>query len=118
MQQIEVKTTMPTSKTHTLNIPFFRKKINGRIVEYRAVFPDATYVKIFQGPGFFQIVHQLAKEAPMDIIGPYELDDDWRICEEEDFLSFHMETLKSLSLEPQLTNTPAADPNDMRDINI
>ncbi len=118
MQQIEVKTTMPTAKTHTLNIPFFRKNIRHRIIEYRGVLPDGTYIKVFTGPEYINITSQVAKEFPMDIIGPYELEDDWRICEEEDFLSFHAETLKSLSLEPQLTNTPAADPNDLKEVNI
>lgn len=116
---MQTETTTTVKKTIDLQLPFFRKRIIDTGYEYLAVLSDGTFSRIFKLTNYTTIHHGLAKEkGTSEVIEPYLLNGTWSRAEEGDFFAAHIEALKSLSLEPQLTNTPAADPNDLQNINI
>lgn len=115
---MQIKTTQTTEKTEDITLPFFRKRIDPytKSVKYFGVLPDSTSISIFQIKGATNVRHQKIDSLDRDDTEAYLLRDDWRICEEEDFLSFHMETLKSLSLEAVLVNAGKKDADDLKNV--
>lgn len=115
---MQIKTAQTTEHILDIELPFFRKRVCGisKSVRYIGVLPDYTNIFIFQLQETTNIRHgKINDKLELQETEAYLLNDNWQPCDEADFLSFHMEALKSLSLAPTLVEK---DTNDLKHVNI
>lgn len=110
-----IKTKQTTEHEIEITIPFFRKRIEHGFSEYLAMLTEGHVNTISQSEHSQMIGIQPKWVKEGDIVKAFR---EWEEITEEEFLNAHKSALSSLSLEPTLVSVPAADPNDIAQVNI
>lgn len=92
-----IKTTVTQEREVDIDLPFFRRDNTSSCLWVFAILNDHTAVSIFDGGGRTCVSVEPLNPSRNEVADKYL---NWDPITEEQFLKFHSDALKSLSLEP------------------
>lgn len=95
-----IKTTVKQEKEIEIELPFFRNNSGSNCIHLYAVLDEKTVITVFHGAGRTAVSIDVVDGREGSVAEIYQ---NWSPITEQEFLMFHAECLKQMSLEPQLT---------------